>query len=75
MVLFAAAILAASPVQSPAAPTAVTSDRQAQAMVRILPAAALRFAELDRARPEMFRESQIRSADGSATAVRLVEFE
>lgn len=73
MVLFAAAILAASPVQSPAEP--VIPDRQAQAMVRILPAAALRFAELEQASPEMFRESQIRSADGSATAVRLVEFE
>jgi len=44
-------------------------------MVRIIPGAKLRFAELEKADPKLFRESRVRSANGLAETARLIEFE
>jgi hypothetical protein len=51
------------------------AERQAIAMVRILPAAQIRFAEIEKNAPEMLRNSRIRTADGSNQPARLVEFQ
>ena len=75
MVLFAAIALAAAP--EPARPPVqrVVAERQAMAVVRILPGAQLRFSELEQNAPERFRETQIRNADGSLEPARVVEFQ
>ncbi len=72
MVIVAALILAAAP--EPVAPR-VVAERQAIAMVRILPGAVLKFSEIEKSAPESFRDTQIRAADGSAQPARLVEFQ
>jgi hypothetical protein len=56
-------------------PQAVAPERQAQATVIILPAASLRFSEIESEQPERLRETVIRSADGSTQRARLVEFQ
>ena len=70
MVIFALAALAAAMPPAPVSP-----GRQAQATVTILSSASLRFAEIEKARPEALRETRVRTADGSLQTVRLVEFE
>ena len=72
MFMLAAAALA---VTSTAAPQAVAPDRQARATVRIIPGAKLRFAEIEKADPKLFRESRVRSANGLAETAKLIEFE
>ena len=77
MVILAAFALAATaapqaPVQTGAQAPPVT---QARAVVRIVAAARLRFAEIERTSPETLREARVRAPDGSVETVRLVEFE
>ena len=69
VVLLAAVAAPAPPVQR------VAAERQAIAMVRILPGAALKFAEIEQSAPERFRDTHIRGADGSSEPARLVEFQ
>ena len=71
MLILAAAAL----VASPPAPERVAPDRQARATVRIISAAKLHFAELERSDPQLFREAIVRSANGSAEAAKLIEFQ
>lgn len=68
---------AASIAQAPASttPSAVSPDRQAQAVVRIARPAELRFAEIEQSEPERLRDSMIRSRDGQFEPARLVEFQ
>jgi hypothetical protein len=73
MVILAAGALAATLV--PQALAQVPPQRQAQARVTILSSMRLRFSEIDRDRPEMLRETRVRTADGSVVTVRLVEFQ
>ena len=75
MVLIAALLLAAA--AEPAAPPVlrVVAERQAVAMVRILPGAQLRFSEIEKSAPETFTDAQIRGADGSPERARLIEFQ
>ena len=76
MSILAALVLAAAPAQSAPAPVQrVAAERQALAMVRILPGAQLRFSEIERHAPERFRDTQIRRPDGSFEPARLVEFQ
>ncbi len=72
MLILAAAVLAATP---PAEPRVVAPARQAQAVVRIIKSAALRFSELDKSQPQLFRETKVRSAGGSIETTRLIEFQ
>ena len=76
MVLFAALALAAESPE-PASPPVqrVVAERQAMAVVRILPGAQLKFSELEKSAPERFRDTQIRNADGSSEPARVVEFQ
>ena len=71
MLILAATVLAVTPSAS----ETVAPDRQARAMVRIIPGAKLRFGELEKADPKLFRESRVRSANGLAETARLIEFE
>ncbi|HUE78265.1 MAG TPA: hypothetical protein VMN38_01355 [Sphingomicrobium sp.] len=76
VILAAAAIVAAAPAQEavqPSSPIAV--QRQAQAMVRIVSSAAVRFSEIERDRPEALRETMIRGPNGTPEAAKLVEFQ
>ena len=73
MVIFVAAALAATLVPQARAP--VSPERQAQAMVIILPSASLRFSEIERTNPRALRKTHIRGADGKPETVKLVEFE
>ena len=76
MLLLAALAIAAAPAgQTPPPVERVAAERQAQAMVRILPGAQLRFAEIEKNAPQSFRDTQIRAADGSLEPARLVEFQ
>ena len=78
MVIFASLALATAALAVPlerVEPQAVAPERQAKATVTILPAASLRFSELEQTRPEIFRETVIRGSDGSPQPVKLVEFE
>ena len=52
-----------------------TDEQQATAMVRILPGAPLRFAEIEKSAPERLRDTTIRAWDGPPEAARLVEFQ
>lgn len=74
MMLLALAALAAA---APPPPTAARAEpqRQARASVTILAAEPLRFAEIERTRPAILRDSQVVDADGNASPIRLVEFE
>src|SRR5687767_708007 len=70
--LIAALLAISSPVEPrPAA----APQRQAQATVRIVAAAALRFAEIEKTSPDRLRDALIRSPDGPPQPARLVEFE
>lgn len=74
--MLAALVLAAAPAVPVLPPVQrVTAERQAVAMVRILPGAQLHFAELEKSAPESFRDTHIRAADGSSEPARLVEFQ
>lgn len=75
--MLAALVLAPAPATEPPQPQPprVAAERQALAMVRILPGAHLRFAEIEKNAPESFRDTQIRAADGSLEPARLVEFQ
>ena len=78
MVIVVSLALAAAALAVPlerVEPQAVAPERQAQAMVTILPAARLEFSKLEKSRPERFRETYIPAPDGSLQPVRLVEFE
>ena len=78
MVIFASLALAAAPLDVPyerAEPQAVAPERQARATVTIRPAASLRFADIERDRPQLLRDSRVRGADGALETLRLVEFE
>jgi hypothetical protein len=75
MVILAALVFAMTPAQEPPAPAErVAAERQAVAMVRILPGAQIKFAELEETAPHSFTDSRIRGADGSLEPARLVEF-
>ena len=76
MLLFAALALAPSPAE-PASPPVqrVLAEREAMAVVRILPGAQLKFSELEKSAPERFRDTQIRDADGSSQPARVIEFQ
>jgi hypothetical protein len=43
--------------------------------VTILPAARLRFADIERDQPKSLRETVVRSADGTVEKLKLVEFQ
>ena len=73
MIIFVAAALAAT--LEPHAQAPVSPERQAQAMVIILPSASLRFSEIEKTNPRAMRETRLRGADGKAETVKLVEFE
>ena|SRR5687768_400469 len=78
MVIFASLALATAALAVPLVRVetqAVAPVRQAQVTVTILPAARLRFAEIERDQPERLRETMVRRPDGSSEAVKLVEFE
>ena len=67
MVLFASLALAAAALAVPlerVEPQAVAPVRQAQATVTILPAARLRFSDIERDQPRLLRESVVRGGDG-----------
>ena len=72
MVLLAVLAMAASATPPP---PRVAAERQAVAMVRILPGAPLRFAEIERTAPQTLRNAQIRNPDGSLEPARLAEFQ
>jgi hypothetical protein len=76
MAILAAVLLAVSP-SPPAlpAPHPVTAERQAVAVVRILPGAQFRYAELEKIAPASFTDAQIRDTDGSSRPARLIEFQ
>ena len=71
MLFLAAAALAAQPAPAPQA----TPARQARAMVTIISGAKLRFAEIEKRQPQLFRLSTVRAPDGSPQAARLVEYQ
>ena len=78
MVIVVSLALAAAALSVPlerVEPQAAGPMRQAQAVVTILPGAALRFAQIERERPRVLRETAVRRPDGSVEQVRLVEFE
>ena len=77
MHLLLALVLAAAPAaEAPPAPVQrLAAERQALAMVRILPGAALRFSEIEKNSPESFRDTLVRGVDGSPEPARLVEFQ
>jgi hypothetical protein len=66
-------LLAAAASLAPSAP--VRPERQAQAMVRILVAAELRFAAIERTDPKSLRSTTLRASDGAVETARLVEFQ
>ena len=76
MVIFAAlaAVALGATAEAPPPARMVAAERQAQAMVRIVPGAALRFAAIERSAPETLRDTHARAPDGSPERVRLVEF-
>ncbi len=78
MVLFASLALAAAALAAPlerVEPQAVAPVRQARATVTILPAARLRFSDIERHQPRLLRESVVRGGDGSVEVLKLVEFQ
>jgi len=78
MVIVASLALATAALAVPlerVEPQAVAPERQARATVTILPAAALRFSEIERTRPEILRDTHVRAPDGSRQPAKLVEFE
>ena len=78
MVIFASLALAAAALPVPleqAEPQAAAPVRQAIATVTILRAEPLRFAEIERERPELLRDTVVRRPDGSVEQFRLVEFQ
>ncbi len=76
MVIVAALIVAALPAgQGPLPAQPVAAERQAVAMVRIVPGAQVRFSELEKIAPESFTDARIRGSDGSSQPARLVEFQ
>ncbi|MGI8612277.1 MAG: hypothetical protein ACR2KH_08450 [Sphingomicrobium sp.] len=78
MVIFASLALATAALAVPlerVEPQAVASARQAQATVTILPAARLRFSDIERDQRRLLRESVVRGADGSVEVLKLVEFQ
>ena len=75
MIILAALALSATPIESPPPVRIVTAERQAQAIVRILPGAALRFAEIEQSAPETLRDTQVRTPDGTPEPARLIEFQ
>lgn len=77
MVIFASLALAAAALAVPlerAEHQAAEPVRQASATVTILRSEPLRFAEIERERPQSLRETLVRGADGSVEKLRLVEF-
>ena len=75
MVILAALALAAIPADGPPPARIVAAERQAQAMVRILPGAALRFSQIEQSAPQTLRDTSIRTPDGAQAPARLVEFQ
>jgi hypothetical protein len=78
MVIFASLALASATLAVPlerVEPQAAVPVRQARAMVTILSAARLRFADIEREQPKLLRETVVRGADGSTEVLKLVEFE
>ncbi len=72
MLIFSAFVAAVSTAQVPAL---AAPERQAQAMVRILSSAPLRFSEIARDQPQRLRETIVRRRDGSTERLKLVELE
>ena len=73
MVILVALFLAAAPASPP--PQRVAAERQAVALVRIVPGAQVRFSALENIAPESFTNTRIRAPDGSSQPARLVEFQ
>ena len=67
-------IALAAATASPAQPRVAPARAQAMASIRILSAAPLRFSQIEAREPKTLRDSVVRSADGSTTPVRIVEF-
>ena len=70
MLLFLAAAVTSLQSEAPVLPRA-----QARVTVRIAQGVVLRFAELERERPQLFHQRMIRAGDGALQPARLVEFE
>ena len=68
MLLFAAAIASSTVTQA-------VPDRQGRATVRIIRADPIKFAEIERLRPELLRSTIIRTRDGKPEAARLLEYQ
>ena len=78
MVIFASLALASATLAVPlerVEPQAAVPVRQARATVTILPAARLRFADIERDQPKSLRETVVRAADGFEEVLKLVEFQ
>ena len=76
VILAAAALAAAASAQEAVQPSApIAAQRQAQAIVRIVQSAAVRFSEIERDRPEVLRETVIRGPNGTTETAKLVEFQ
>ena len=78
MVIVASLALASATLAVPlerVEPQAAVPVRQARATVTILPAARLRFTEIEREQPKSLRQSVVRAADGSVEVLKLVEFQ
>ncbi|MBA2467092.1 MAG: hypothetical protein H0V46_05745 [Sphingomonas sp.] len=75
MVVLAVLALAAAQAAEPAPPAPpVGAERQAVALVRILPGAPVRFSKLERTDPDSFADARISGPDGSPHPARLIEF-
>ena len=67
MLLIAAAIAVTA--------TPVAPDRQARATVRIVRVEPVRFAEVERQRPQDLRSTVVRSSHGRTEPARLLEYQ
>ena len=67
MLLLAAAIAATATQSAP--------DRQARATVRIVRVEPVRFAEIEQKRPDVLRDTVIRTRDGGTEPARLLEYQ
>jgi len=75
MVIFAFALALAAAPSGQAVPPTVAAERQATAMVRIVTAPPIRFAEIEKHAPKTLTDAHVRMPDGTAEPARLVEFQ
>ena len=69
------ALLAATTAAAVSQPAATTAVRQAQATVTIIKAPVIHFQEIERSNPQLLRDTEVRSPDGTIQRARLVEFQ